>query len=73
MTLPNLEGVFSHSLFVLSLSLSLLFRATPAAYGTSWARGHIGAAAAGLHHSHNSARSDPRLRPTLQLVATPDP
>ena len=29
----------------------LLFRATPVAYGGSWARGQIGATAAGLHHS----------------------
>ena len=28
----------------------LLFRAAPAAYGSSWARGQIRAAAAGLHH-----------------------
>ena len=35
----------------------LLFRATPAAYGNSQAMGQIGAAAAGLHHSHISAGS----------------
>ena len=45
--------------------------ATPAVYGDSQARGRIGAAAAGLRHSHN-AKSEPRLWPTLQLVATPD-
>ena len=39
----------------------LLFRATPAAYGSSQARDQIGAAAAGLHHSHSNARSKPRL------------
>ena len=33
------------------------FRATPAAYGGFQARGQIGAVAAGLHHSHSSARS----------------
>ena len=49
----------------------VLFRAT--AYGGSQARGLIGAAAAGLRHSHDSARSELRLRPTPQLIATPDP
>ena len=41
-----------------------LFRATPAAYGDSQARGQIGAVAAGLHHSHSNAGSDPPLHPT---------
>ena len=36
----------------------LLFRATGVAYGDSPARGSIGAAAAGLHHSHRHARSE---------------
>ena len=35
-------------------SFFYLFRATPAAYGSSQARGRIGAAAAGLHHSHSN-------------------
>ena len=43
------------------------------AYGGSQARGPIVAAAAGLHHSHSNGRSEPRLRPTLQLTAMPDP
>ena len=42
------------------------------AYGSSQARGHIGAAAASLCHSHIS-RSKPHLQPTPQLTATPDP
>ena len=62
---------------LLLLSLLLvgdgLFRATPTAYGRSQARGRIGAAAAGLHHSHSNTRSQPRLRPTPQFMATPDP
>ena len=33
----------------------------PAAYGSSWTRSRIGAAAAGLHHSHNNTRSEPPL------------
>ena len=35
------------------------FRAVPMAYGSSQAKGRIGAAAAGLHHS--TARLDPQL------------
>ena len=51
--------------------LFLLFRAIPAAYGGSQAGGQIGAVAAILLHSHSNARSE--LRPTPQLMATPDP
>ena len=51
----------------------LLFRAAPAAYGGSQARGPIGTTAAGLHHSHRNMGSKPRLQPTPQLMATPDP
>ena len=47
------------------------FRATPAACGGSQERGPIRATATGLCHSN--AGSKPRLRPTLQLTATPDP
>ena len=58
-----------------SLSLFFyLFRAALVAYGSSQARGLIGAAAAtGLCHSHSNARSMPHLQPTPQLMATPDP
>ena len=54
------------------LSLSL-FLGGPHPYGGSQARGPIGAAAADLHHSHSNKGSEPRLRPTPQLMATPDP
>ena len=47
--------------------------ATPAAYGGSQARGPIGAVATGLRRSHSNAGSEPSLRPTPQLRATPDP
>ena len=53
--------------------LFLLFRTALEAYGGSQARGRIGAVAAGLHHSHSNAGSEPCLRPILQLMATPDP
>ena len=39
-----------------------LFRATPAAYGSSQARSRIGAAATSLHQSHSNTRSRPRLQ-----------
>ena len=51
----------------------LLFRAVPAAYGESQARGLIVATDAGLHHSHSHTGSELRLRPAPQLMATPDP
>ena len=57
----------------LLLHFFFLFRATSAAYGSSQSRGLIRATAAGLCHSHSQARSEPCLRPTLQLTATLDP
>ena len=51
----------------------LLFRGAPAAYGNSQARGQIGVAAAGLHHSHSNSGADPHLQPTPQLAVMPDP
>ena len=50
-----------------------LFRAEPAAYGGSQARGLIRAIAAALCQSHNNAGSEPHLQPTPQLTAAPDP
>ena len=50
-----------------------LFRATPVAHGSSQARCQTGAAASGLHHSHSNMGSEPCLRATPQLMATPDP
>ena len=43
------------------------------ACGSSQARGEIVATAAVLHHSHSNMGSEPHLRPTSQLTATPDP
>uniref|UniRef100_A0A8D1KN44 Protein ripply3 n=1 Tax=Sus scrofa TaxID=9823 RepID=A0A8D1KN44_PIG len=40
--------------------------AATTACGSSQARGRIGAAATGLHHSHRNTRSKPHLQPTLQ-------
>ena len=50
-----------------------LFRAAPAAYGKSQARGRIGAIAADLYHSHNNTGSEQHLQPTSQLMVTLDP
>ena len=38
--------------------LFLLFRASPAAYGTSQAKGRIRATAASLYHSHSNSGSE---------------
>ena len=43
------------------------------AYGSSQARGRIRAAAASLCCSHSNLESEAHLRPTLQLMAMPDP
>ena len=47
--------------------------AAPVAHGGSQARGRIGAIADSLCQSHSNAGSEPRLQPTPQLMATPDP
>jgi len=47
-----------------------LFRATPVAYGSSQARGQIGATAASHSHSHNNPWSEQHLWPITQLMAT---
>ena len=55
----------------LRLSFFFLFTATPTAYGSSRARGRIGAAATSLHLSNPG--SEPRVQPMPQLVATSGP
>ena len=57
---------------ILVLFFSSRFMAAPMAYGHSQARGQIGAAAAGLHHRHSKAGSEPHLSPTPQLTAMPN-
>ena len=59
--------------FFLSFCLFAFSRAIPAAYGGSQARGTIRAVANSLCHSHSNTVSEPHLRPTPQLAATPDP
>ena len=50
-----------------------LFRATSVAYGSSQARGPVGAAAAGLHHSHSNTGSELCLQSIPRLMAMLDP
>uniref|UniRef100_A0A8D1UXB2 Immunoglobulin V-set domain-containing protein n=1 Tax=Sus scrofa TaxID=9823 RepID=A0A8D1UXB2_PIG len=47
--------------------------AAPMACGGSKARGRIRAVATSLRQSHSNAGSKPRLQPTPELTATPDP
>ena len=49
----------SIQVFCLIFILIFIFRAVGAAYGSFRARSRIGAIAAGLHHSHSNARSEP--------------
>ena len=65
-SLTYVDSTFFFCLFAIS-------KAALAAYGGSQARGLIGAGAAGLHQSHSNTGSEPRLQPTPQLKATPDP
>ena len=58
-------------LFVLFCFFAISW-ATPLAYGSSQARGLIGAETTGLHQGHSNAGSDPCLQPTPKLTATPD-
>ena len=53
--------------YFFKLYLKMFPMATPAAYGISQARGQIGAAASGLHHSHSNTRSEPHFRLTPQF------
>ena len=72
----NPEFMFSTIIFFFFFFLAFffwLFRAAPAAYGGSQARGPSRAIASGLCHSHSNAGSKPRLQPIPQLLATLDP
>ena len=62
-------------LFIFCLFVCFAFsRAAPVAHEGCQASGLTGAVAAGLLQSHHSNMgSEPRLQPTPQLMATPDP
>ena len=55
------------------MSIFAISRAAPTEYGGSQARGRIGSIATSLHQSHSNVGSKPRLWPTPQLTAMPDP
>ena len=65
----GIAGSYGSCLFV----CFCLFRAALVAHGGSQARGQLNASVTGLHHSHSNTRSEPRLQPTPQLTAMPDP
>ena len=62
--MSSLLHLYFHGFFVVVV---VLFRAAPAAHGSSQARNWIRAAAPSLRHSHINARSRPHLWPTPQL------
>ena len=57
------------TLYTMVLSI---FRAADAAYGSSQARGQMGAIATSPCHNHSNTRSKLHLQPIPQLAATPD-
>ena len=73
MTLILFSGVYGGFCSIFFNFFFFLFTATPAAYGSSQARGQIGAVTAGLRHSCGNAGSKPHLQTTPHLTAIPDP
>ena len=76
MLIKLIRNVIFIYLFIFIFIFICLFAiswAAPAAYGGSQARGLIGAVATNLRQSHSNAGFEPRLQPTPQLTATPDP
>ena len=62
------------STFLLVFFFFLIFMATPGAYGSSWAKGRIGAApAAGACATTTTTLDLSCPQPLAQLVVTPDP
>ena len=62
--LPDLQPQALHVMHLELLSilfLCFIFIAAPGAYGSSWARGQIRSATAGLCHSHSNSGSEPHL------------
>ena len=66
-------GIIEQIIFFFVFLSFCLSGAAPVAYGGSQAKGLIRAVAASLCHSHSNAGPEPRLQPTPQLTATPDP
>ena len=72
-TIPLNSALYSPGISILLFFSFFLFTTAPAAYERSQARGQIGAAAAGLHHSHSNMGSEPHPQPMPLLAAMPDP
>ena len=64
---------FCQNLIIYLFIYLFISGATFGAYGCYWARGRIGAAAAGLWHRHSNAGSEPHLQPPSHFAAMPDP
>ena len=69
----NLQDTKLLLLLLLLFCLFAFSRATPLAYGSSQARGQMGAVATSLRQNHSNTGSDPHLCPAPQLTAMPDP
>ena len=67
------QNIGWENFIIIIIFVFCLFMAIPVAYGSSQARGPIGAAAASLRHGRSNSGSELHLRPTPQLMATPDP
>ena len=65
---PGLGNMHSLQLSHLCMFFFFLF----VAYGSSWARGQLSAAAASLHHSNSNTGSELHLQCIPQLEAMPD-
>ena len=55
----SLQNAWCYFIFLYSLFIFFLFMVASVAFGSFQARGRIGAAAAGLCHSHSHPRSEP--------------
>ena len=70
---PGMVVLFLVFVCLFGFGFFVFSRAAFTAYGGSQARGLIGAVAASLRQSHSNTGSEPRLQPTPQLRAMPDP
>ena len=64
---------YSNNAIYLFIYLFIFSRTAPAAHGGAQDMGLIRAVATSLHQRHSNSGSEPLLRPTPQLMATPNP